>query len=220
MVRRSTRLAGKRELEAEEEVKQEEKPNKKVTKQTKKVKIPKGDEEEHDVKQSNGSSKSSEKAAVPVSAPSTKLEVGDKISDLELLNQDSEPVKLTDVAAKKPILVIFAYPKASTPGCTRQAKGFGKNYEELKKYATVVGLSADSPNAQKNFISKQSLPYDLLSDPSREFIGLLGAKKQPKGVVRSHWIFVDGKLKVSQVGISPEKSVQSAYDQVLELAGK
>ncbi|KQC45818.1 Nuclear thiol peroxidase [Saccharomyces cerevisiae] len=92
---------------------------------------------------------------------------------------------------------------------------------ELKKYAAVFGLSADSVTSQKKFQSKQNLPYHLLSDSKREFIGLLGAKKTPlSGSIRSHFIFVDGKLKFKRVKISPEVSVNDAKKEVLEVAEK
>lgn len=137
-----------------------------------------------------------------------QLEVGDSIPDLVLKNEDDEEVQLSELASKTTYLAIFAYPKASTPGCTRQACGFRDSYESLTlKNVTVVGISADSPSAQKKFITKQNLQYSLLSDPKREFIGLLGAKKTPQsGVTRSHWVFKNGKLAIKKVGISPEAS--------------
>lgn len=154
------------------------------------------------------------------SEPKTaELQVGDQIPDLTLLDENSNEVLLRDAAAKSKYLVIFAYPKASTPGCTRQACGFQKNYALLQKLNTAVfGLSADAPKSQLNFVTKQHLEYPLLSDPTRKLIGLLGAKKSPSGVKRSHWIFVDGVLKVKKVQVSPEVSVNSALADVEELS--
>lgn len=149
----------------------------------------------------------------------SELEIGDDIPDLTLMNQDDEPISLKDIVAKNKIVVFFAYPKASTPGCTKQACGYRDNYDELKKHAAVFGISADSPKSQKNFQDKQHLPYDLLSDPKREFIGLLGAKKTAvSGVIRSHWIFKNGKLEVKRVQVSPDVSVQDGKKEVLEIA--
>ncbi|KAH3681927.1 hypothetical protein WICPIJ_007107, partial [Wickerhamomyces pijperi] len=97
------------------------------------------------------------------------LEEGDEIpADLELENQDGESVNLLKLAKDAKVLVVFLYPKASTPGCTRQAVGFRDNFEVLTGLgATVVGLSSDSPKTQTNFKLKQKLSYDLLSDPSK-----------------------------------------------------
>ena len=150
--------------------------------------------------------------------PSKVLEVGDEIPDLTLLNQDNKEVSLKDITKKNKILILFAYPRASTPGCTRQVCGFRDNFDELKKHAVVMGVSADSVNAQEKFHTKQQLPYDLLSDPKRQLIGLLGAKKTPtSGIIRSYWIFVDGKLKFKKIKVSPEVSVSEAKERIVEL---
>ncbi|CEP24092.1 DOT5 [Cyberlindnera jadinii] len=149
---------------------------------------------------------------------SKELEIGDEIPDLTLLNQDEEELNLKQLAKENKIIIIFAYPRASTPGCTRQACGFRDNFNSIKDKALVLGLSADSPKAQKNFQVKQHLQYDLLCDPKRELIGLLGAKKSPTGIKRSHWIFQDGKLVEKRIQISPEVSIKDGKAKVLELS--
>lgn len=79
----------------------------------------------------------------------------------------------------------------------------------------MFGLSADSVKAQEKFHSKQKLTYQLLSDPEYKLIELLGAKKTAKGgIIRSHWIFKDGKIIVSAVQISPADSFTKALEQV------
>lgn len=194
-LRRSARVASKK---PESETKIESLKTSKVTKPKKEVK-------KKDIKE--------------VSATETKeLEVGDEIPDITLLNQDEESISLKDASSKNKIILIFAYPKASTPGCTRQACGFRNNFNDLKEKALILGLSADSPKAQKNFQSKQGLQYDLLSDPKKELIGVLGAKKSPSGIKRSHWIFKDGKLAIKRVQISPEASIEDGKKEVIELS--
>ncbi|KAG7883273.1 hypothetical protein KL925_000667 [Ogataea polymorpha] len=159
--------------------------------------------------------KSVEKKESTKVEPKKTLQEGDVLpDDLELENQDGEKVAVAQYAKDAKILVVFLYPRASTPGCTRQAVGFRDKAEELTKLGvTVVGLSSDSPKAQTNFKSKQQLPYELWSDPSKQLIGLLGAKKHPSGIVRSDFIFKDGILRVKRVGVSPEKS----FNGVIEL---
>ncbi len=194
-LRRSARVASKK---PESETKIESLKTSKVTKPKKEVK-------KKDIKE--------------VSATESKeLEVGDEIPDITLLNQDEKSISLKDASSKNKIILIFAYPKASTPGCTRQACGFRNNFNDLKEKALILGLSADSPKAQKNFQSKQGLQYDLLSDPKKELIGVLGAKKSPSGIKRSHWIFKDGKLAVKRVQISPEVSIEDGKKEVIELS--
>ncbi|AGO11757.1 AaceriADL018Wp [[Ashbya] aceris (nom. inval.)] len=150
-----------------------------------------------------------------------ELQVGDVLPEITLKNQDQVDVKLSDVVKNNKIVVLFAYPKASTPGCTRQACGFRDNYQELQKHAVVFGISADSVKSQKSFQQKQRLPFDLLSDPKRELIGVLGARKTAQsGVIRSHWVFVNGKLESKRIKISPEVSIADGISEVLQFAKK
>ncbi|CUM54082.1 unnamed protein product [Debaryomyces tyrocola] len=149
-----------------------------------------------------------------------ELQVGDKMPDIKLLDEEENEIDLLKEAEAHKYVIIFAYPKASTPGCTRQVCGFQENFGFLQKSnAKVYGLSADQPSAQKNFVTKQSLQYPLLSDPSRELIEILGAKKEPTGIKRSHWIFVDGLLKVKKIAISPEESFNSAKTDIESFIG-
>ncbi|CAI4382179.1 AEG_G0027640.mRNA.1.CDS.1 [Saccharomyces cerevisiae] len=207
-LRRSTRIATSKRMLEEEESKLAPISTPEVPK--KKIKTgPKHNAKQAVVKEANRSSDVNE------------LEIGDPIPDLSLLNEDNDSISLKKITENNRVVVFFVYPRASTPGCTRQACGFRDNYQELKKYAAVFGLSADSVTSQKKFQSKQNLPYHLLSDSKREFIGLLGAKKTPlSGSIRSHFIFVDGKLKFKRVKISPEVSVNDAKKEVLEVAEK
>lgn len=148
----------------------------------------------------------------------TILDIGDDIPDLTLLNQDGQKVSLKKASKKKRVLVLFAYPRASTPGCTRQVCGFRDNYDNLKDHAVLLGVSADGVSSQQKFHSKQHLPYDLLSDPQRQLIGLLGAKKTATaGIIRSYWIFVDGKLNFKKIKVSPEISVAETKEQIVKL---
>ncbi|GEQ68442.1 hypothetical protein JCM33374_g2110 [Metschnikowia sp. JCM 33374] len=177
----------------------------------------KTEEKNEELSEEKESPKTEEKPA-PKEATAGELEVGDEIPDLTLLDENEKEVSLREAAKKTKFLVIFAYPKASTPGCTRQAKGFQKNFADLQALGTsVYGLSADQPKSQLNFVTKQELKYPLLSDPSRKLISILGAKKSPAGVKRSHWIFVDGKLTIKKIQISPDVSVESALQDVQKL---
>lgn len=146
------------------------------------------------------------------------LAVGDEIPSLVLKNQDDEDVDLHKIATENRIVAFFLYPKASTPGCTTQACGYSANYDSLKDKAKIYGLSSDLPKAQKNFIEKHELRLDgLLCDPEKKFIGPLGAKKLPNGIKRSHFIFVDGKLKVARVQVSPAVSIEDGKKEIEEL---
>jgi thioredoxin-dependent peroxiredoxin len=102
------------------------------------------------------------------SKPQAKLlAVGDSLPDnLEVEDFEGEKHDLKSLFAEKPG-VIFFYPKANTPGCTKQACGFRDNYEAFEAAGfSVFGMSADTPAAQKKWKEKNTFPYSLISDRS------------------------------------------------------
>ena len=109
----------------------------------------------------------------------TTLQIGDKAPNFSALNQNGETVKLEDYKGKK--LVVFFYPKASTPGCTAEACNLSDNYNTfLSKGYDILGVSADSQKRQQNFINKYELPFPLLADEEKVVInafGVWGPKK-------------------------------------------
>ena len=109
----------------------------------------------------------------------TTLKAGDKAPEFSAKDQDGKPVKLSDFKGKK--LVLFFYPKASTPGCTAEACNLRDNWEQFqKKGYAIVGVSADNEKRQQNFKNKYELPFPLLADEDKEVInayGVWGPKK-------------------------------------------
>ena len=109
----------------------------------------------------------------------TTLKIGDKAPNFESVDEKGNTVKLTDYKGKK--LVLFFYPKASTPGCTNEACDLRDNYQAfLAKGYEVLGASADSAKRQQNWINKHELPFPLLADETKEVInafGIWGPKK-------------------------------------------
>ncbi|MDH7912603.1 thioredoxin-dependent thiol peroxidase [Winogradskyella sp. SYSU M77433] len=109
----------------------------------------------------------------------THLKVGDKAPDFTAKDEKGNTVSLTDYKGKK--LVVFFYPKASTPGCTAEACNLNDNYERFKaKGYEILGVSADSAKRQTNFKNKYSFQYPLLADEDKEVInafGVWGPKK-------------------------------------------
>ncbi|KAJ8121392.1 hypothetical protein ONZ43_g2143 [Nemania bipapillata] len=107
-------------------------------------------------------------------------------------------------------VVLFTYPKASTPGCTNQVCLFRDSYTDLTKEGLLIyGLSTDSPKANTTFKTKQNLPYPLLCDPNATLIGAIGLKKTPKGTTRGVFV-VDktGKILLAEPG-SPAGTVDA-----------
>ena len=128
----------------------------------------------------------------------TTLEAGDKAPDFSVEDQDGNTVKLSDFKGKK--LVLFFYPKASTPGCTAEACNLRDNWERFqeKGYA-ILGVSADTQKKQSNFKNKYEFPFPLLADEDKEVIqayGVWGPKKfmgkEYDGIHRTTFIIDEG----------------------------
>lgn len=94
------------------------------------------------------------------------LEVGQTAPDFESIDQDGNPIRLSDFKGKK--VVLYFYPKDNTPGCTAQACNLRDNYEALQKAGYVVlGISSDSGKSHKKFIEKHELPFSLIADEDK-----------------------------------------------------
>ncbi|URL02464.1 thioredoxin-dependent thiol peroxidase [Avibacterium sp. 20-126] len=107
------------------------------------------------------------------------LKAGDFAPHFSLLDQNEQPVSLSDFKGKK--VLVYFYPKALTPGCTTQACGLRDSKTELEKQNVVIlGISPDSPKKLANFVEKKALNFTLLSDEDHkvaEQFGVWGEKK-------------------------------------------
>mgnify|MGYP003145695598 FL=1 len=109
----------------------------------------------------------------------TNLKPGDKAPNFTAKDQDGNSISLNDYKGRK--LVLFFYPKASTPGCTAEACNLSDNYAKFQKAGyDILGVSADSEKRQSNFKNKYNFPYPLLADEDKKVIeayGVWGPKK-------------------------------------------
>ena len=109
----------------------------------------------------------------------TTLQIGDAAPNFKSLDEAGNTVSLADYKGKK--LVLFFYPKASTPGCTVEACNLSDNYSRFTALGyDVLGVSADSAKRQSNFKEKYKFPYPLLADEDKTVItafGVWGPKK-------------------------------------------
>ena len=109
----------------------------------------------------------------------TTLKIGDTAPNFQSLDEAGNSIYLSDYKGKK--LVLFFYPKASTPGCTVEACNLSDNYSRFTSLGyDVVGVSADSVKRQSNFKEKYGFPYLLLADEDKSVInafGVWGPKK-------------------------------------------
>ncbi|KAJ4219085.1 thioredoxin peroxidase dot5 [Fusarium solani] len=181
--------------------------------------------EEEKVEEEKEEEKTEEKVEEPkeTKKKSDKAEVGDVV-DLdgfggEIETNEGEKTTLKAlVDESKAGVVLFTYPKASTPGCTKQVCFFRDSYEPLTAGGLAIyGLSTDSPKANTTFKDKQKLPYPLLCDPKATLIGAIGLKKVPKGTQRGVFVIdKEGKVLVAEPG-SPQGTVDRVKKLVEEL---
>ncbi|WP_124981447.1 thioredoxin-dependent thiol peroxidase [Nonlabens xiamenensis] len=134
----------------------------------------------------------------------TSLKAGDPAPDFSIPNQDGQTISLSDFKGKK--LVLFFYPKASTPGCTAEACNLRDNIDRFRESGyEILGASADSQKRQQNFKNKYDLPYDLLADEDHELLNayqVWGPKKfmgrEYDGIHRTTFV-IDEKGIISEV---------------------
>lgn len=150
------------------------------------------------------------------------LKIGDKAPNFTLNDKDGNAVSLSDFLGKK--VVLYFYPKDSTPGCTRQACGFAAAYAEFEKRGVaVIGVSKDSVASHVKFAEKYDLPFILLSDPELQAIGAYGVWQEKKmcgkvgmGVVRTTFI-IDENGNIAHV--MPKVKPDTNASDVLEVIG-
>jgi peroxiredoxin Q/BCP len=142
------------------------------------------------------------------------LKAGDKAPNFSGTDQDGKTHTLADYAGKK--LVVFFYPKASTPGCTAEACDLRDNFERFKaNNYELLGVSADSAKAQLKFKDKYEFPFPLLADEDKSVIntfGVWGPKKfmgkEYDGIHRTTFV-IDEKGIIDEV-ISQVKTKEHA----------
>src|SRR3954451_6012643 len=141
-------------------------------------------------------------------AMTTRLAPGDAAPDFTLHDADDKPVSLSDFRGRR--VIVYFYPAASTPGCTKEACDFRDNLGELNDAGLdVVGISPDKPEKLAKFRDTEKLTFALLSDPDRSVLtawGAYGEKmmygKTVQGVIRSTFVVDEkGKIAVAQYNI-------------------
>lgn len=121
--------------------------------------------------------------------------IGDLIPDLTVATTQNDALKLRSLKGKN--LVLYFYPKDSTPGCTTEGQNFRDAYAEFQSANTeILGVSRESIRSHKNFINKHEFPFDLISDPEEELCNAMDVIKEKNmygkkymGIERSTFVF-------------------------------
>ncbi len=137
------------------------------------------------------------------------LKPGDDAPDFTLPDQDGDPVSLAAYRGRR--VLVFFYPKASTPGCTAQACGLRDVAGQVGDTA-ILGISPDQPSKQAKFDAKHGLGFPLLSDPDHAVAGAWGAwgeksmyGKKYMGIIRSAFLVDgDGAIAHAWYKVSPK----------------
>ena len=148
--------------------------------------------------------------------PSTRLAPGDTAPPFTLPDADGNEVSLADYAGRR--VIVYFYPAAGTPGCTKQACDFRDNLAELDgEGIDVLGISPDKPAKLAKFVAAEGLTFPLLSDPDRTVLEAYGAYGEKKlygktvtGVIRSTFVIAaDGTVEQALYNVKATGHVAS-----------
>lgn len=147
-------------------------------------------------------------------ASAEPLKVGDPAPAVSGVTDTGAKLNLTEVYQKHAYTLVYFYPKADTPGCTKQGCSLRDSYEVLtKKGVAVIGVSADDPAAQKAFKEKYNLPFTLIADTDKTVIKAFGVPTRSVPVMgefasRSAYLIKDGKVIYTDYKGTTEKQAE------------
>ena len=136
------------------------------------------------------------------------MKIGDKAPDFTIPDAEGNSVSLTDFAGKK--VVLWFFPKASTPGWTIEGKGFRDEFQKFEeKNIQIIGCSADPSKKQKKFCEKQGFLYPMLCDQNHEMLKAYGVWGKKKFMGREY-------MGISRITIIIDKKgiIERIYDKV------
>ncbi len=153
-------------------------------------------------------------------AQADPLAVGSAAPVIGAVDQDGKTVNFKDVYAKGVTLVYF-YPKADTPGCTKEACSIRDSWGDLQKAGVqVLGVSGDKPEAQKKFAEKYNLPHTLIADSDNAVAKAFGVPTLLGISKRQSFLIRDGKCVWNQLSASTDKQAEDVLKAVQGLPKK
>jgi peroxiredoxin Q/BCP len=153
------------------------------------------------------------------------LDVNDKVPDITLEDENGKEVSLRDFRGKT--VILYFYPRADTPGCTKEACSFRDDYKKIQNTGVVLlGASPDTPAAQKKFQQKYRLPFTLLADADKKLCNAFGViqeksmyGKKVMGVARTTFVIgPDGKIKHVFHKVKPEGHSEEVLEYLKQAA--
>ena len=145
-------------------------------------------------------------------ASAEPLKVGDPAPTVTGVTDTGAKLALADVYQQQPYTLVYFYPKADTPGCTKQGCSLRDSYEALtKKGVAVIGVSHDDVAAQKAFKDKYQLPFTLIADMDRAFVTAFGVPNIPATSLahRSAYLIKGGKIVYADYKGTTEKQADA-----------
>jgi thioredoxin-dependent peroxiredoxin len=143
-----------------------------------------------------------------------KVNVGDPAPDFEGPTTDGSLLGLKDFLGKKNVVLYF-YPKDDTPGCTKEACSFRDNLQSIRSQdAEIVGVSLDSVESHKRFITKYKLTFPLISDKKKQIARAYGVLKDTRASTNRATFLIDKNGKVSR--IFPKVDVAKHTEEISE----
>jgi peroxiredoxin Q/BCP len=153
------------------------------------------------------------------------MNINDKAPDFTLQDENGKEIALKELRGKT--VVLYFYPRADTPGCTIEACEFRDTYKKIQKTgAVLLGISPDTPKAQKKFADKFSLPFTLLADADKKVANAFGVMKEKNmygkkvmGVARTTFVIgPDGKIEHIFEKVKPEGHAEEVLEYLKQSA--
>ncbi|MDD2677364.1 MAG: peroxiredoxin [Methylacidiphilaceae bacterium] len=142
------------------------------------------------------------------------LAVGAAAPAVQATDQDGNEVDLAEVFRNATVLLYF-YPKADTPGCTKESCGLRDAYRKFIDHGVrVFGVSMDTAAAQKQFVEKYHLPFTLLADPEGKIVEAFGVAKRNGHASRQSFLIRNGKISWHTAKVNPETHAEEVLREI------
>jgi peroxiredoxin Q/BCP len=158
--------------------------------------------------------------AAPAFARSSPLQVGDPAPEVTGVTAEGQPLAFATVYRQQPYTLVYFFPKADTPGCTKQGCSLRDAYEPLQRAGVaILGVSHDDVAAQKAFKEKYHFPFTLIADPESRVIDAFGVPHIPMTSLakRQAYLIKDGKVVWADYSASTDQQAADVL-KVLQAA--